>query len=336
MSDAIRVGVIGAGAIAQIAHLGVISRLKGAQLVALADMDVPKAQGLARRFEIPDVYDDIEDLLKYSKPDAVAICTPNHLHKVHVLTALSAGAHVFVERPVALLSTGVREVIAAQERSKRVVMVGMNYRFRSDVQSLLEFLNGGELGTLRAIRAGWYIWRPSGQLAGWRERRAQSGGGAMFDLGLPLVDLALWIAGCPMPKLVTGWFAEPRSGAIVEDTASVMIQCEGGMSILVDVSWHHVGQSERFWFEVMGENGSGAIGPLRVFKGIHGNPTNVTPAGVMGREDALSHSYRAEWAHFLACVRGEAETNGLEEQFVLHRTMEAIAQSANEGRSVEL
>lgn len=331
-----RVGVIGTGAIAQVAHLGVLSRLEDVELVALADIDVPKAQALAKRFDIPDVYDDIEPLLEYGRPDVVVVCTPNHLHRVHVLTALSAGAHVFCERPLALHTAGVREVIAASERAKRVVMVGMNYRFRSDVQGLLEFIKGGELGSLRAIRTGWYIWRPAGQLAGWRVRHAQSGGGAMFDLGLPLVDLALWIAACPKPKLVTGWYSEPRRGSAVEDAAGAMILCEEGLSIVVDVTWHHVGQQERFWFEVMGSDGSGTIGPLRVFKEIHGTPMNVTPTGSQAREDALSHSYRAEWSHFLDVVRGKTEHPGLDEQIVLHRTMEAIGESVAEGRAIEL
>lgn len=332
----LRIGVIGAGAIAQIAHLGVLKRLEGVELTALADIDVSKAQALAERFEIPDVYDDIEDLLASARPDALAICTPNHLHKVHTLTALSAGVHVFCERPLALTSTGVREVIQAQERADRTVAVGMNYRFRSDVQALLGFLNRHELGTLRALRTGWYIWRPRSQLGGWRERLAQSGGGAMMDLGLPLLDLALWMAGCPQPKLVTGWFARPHEGSVVEDTASALIQCEAGLSIFVDVSWHHVGQSKNFWFEVIGTDGSGTIGPLNVFKMIHGTPINVTPQGAHGREDALSLSYRAEWLHFLAMVHGKQEPADLEDQIVLHRTIEAIARSASEGRSVEL
>jgi predicted dehydrogenase len=336
MTESLRVAVIGAGAIAQVAHFGVLKRLEGIELAALSDIDVSKARALAKRFGIPDVYDDIEDLLTYARPDAVAICTPNHLHKVHALTALSAGVHVFCERPLALASSGVREVIEAQQRADRVVAVGMNYRFRSDVQALLEFLHSGELGGLRVIRTGWHIWRPSSQLGGWRERPAQSGGGAMMDLGLPLVDLALWVAGRPQPKTVTGWFAKPREDAVVEDTASALIQCEAGLSVLVDVSWRHLGQSERFWFEVMGADGSGAIGPLKVFKEIHRTPMNVTPQETHRWEDALSHSYRAEWTHFLAMVRGEEEPPGLDDQIVLHRTMEAIARSASEGRSVEL
>ncbi len=336
MSDPVGVGVIGAGAIAQIAHLVALSRMDGVEAVALCDNDLPKAQALARRFGIPDVYDDIEDLLRHSKPDAVAVCTPNHLHEVHVLTALSAGVHVLCERPLALSTEGIERVIAASEPARRTVMVGMNSRFRTDVQAVRAFLAGGELGALRSIRAGWYIFRPTGAAAGWRVRRQESGGGAMLDLGLPLIDLALWLAGCPATKRVTAAFSGEHDDEAVEESGCALILCEHDLSIFVDVSWRHVGQDERYWFDLLGADGSAALAPLRVFKEMHGTPMNVTPSGAASGEDAFSASYRAEWAHFIALVRGEVPRVSLDDQLTLHRTLDAIHGSAREGREVSL
>ena len=74
-----RIGVVGAGAIAQLAHLPVLAKMRGAQLVAICDNDRPKARALADRFGIPDVFTDIEDLLELDELDAVVIATPNHL-----------------------------------------------------------------------------------------------------------------------------------------------------------------------------------------------------------------------------------------------------------------
>ena len=65
---------------------------------------------------------------------------------------LDAGAHVLCERPLALSPAGVERILAARQRAGRVVMVGMNHRFRSDVQAVREFLRRGELGRLTAIR----------------------------------------------------------------------------------------------------------------------------------------------------------------------------------------
>ena len=66
MSDTIRVGVVGAGAITQVAHLPVLRKLKGVQVAAICDADFPKARALADRFQIENAFDDIEELLGHS------------------------------------------------------------------------------------------------------------------------------------------------------------------------------------------------------------------------------------------------------------------------------
>jgi predicted dehydrogenase len=337
VSETIRVGLIGTGAIAQVAHLTVLNRLEGVQVVGLCDTDIAKAQALAGRFNIPDVFDDIEDLLRLAQPDAVVVCTPNHLHEVHTITALSARVAVLCERPLALTAAGVQRVAAAREASGKPVLVGMNHRYRSDIQTIRSFLSGGELGALRSVRAYWHIFRPIGFATGWRERRAESGGGAMFDLGLPLVDLALWLAQCSATKRVSAIHSGRQDRPDdVEDFASVLMQCGAGHSLFVDVSWRHVGPHEKFAFEIVGDLGSAAIGPLAVFKEMHGVPVNVTPAPSEARGDPFTSSYRAEWEHFLKIVRGDARVPDLSDQVLLHQTMEAIQQSAREGREVTL
>lgn len=336
MSAAVRVGVIGTGAIAQVAHLVVLSKIEGVEVVGLCDTDVAKSQALAGRFGVTGVFDDIVDLLRHAKPDAVVICTPNHLHQVHAVTALSQGVSVLCERPLALNAAGVEQVMAAQESSGAHVMVGVNHRYRNDIESVRAFLHGGELGTLRSVRAYWHIFRPTGVATGWRERPAESGGGAMFDLGLPLVDLALWLAQCPATKRVSAMFSgrEGRDG--VEDFASAHLQCGEGHSLFVDVSWRHVGPHEKFAFEIVGDYGSAAIAPLKVYKEMHGTPVDVTPATAESKTDPFSTSYRKEWEHFLGVLRGERPAPELAEQLLLHRTMEAIQRSAHEGREITL
>src|SRR5216117_1713258 len=120
-ADPIRVGVLGAGGIAQVAHLPVLRRLPGVEVAAICDNDVGKAQALAARFEVRDTYDDIEEVLRYANVDVVVICTPNHLHEIHVTSALAAGVHVLCERPLALTLAGVERALAASDKyGKRV------------------------------------------------------------------------------------------------------------------------------------------------------------------------------------------------------------------------
>jgi predicted dehydrogenase len=329
----VRIGMVGAGAIAQIAHLPVLRKMKGVEIVGICDTDGAKARALSQRLGVADSYTDIEDLLEFGKVDAVVISTPNHLHESHVIAALAAGAHVVVERPIALTSAGVAKVLKAAEKAKRNVLVAMNHRFRSDVQAIQKFVLGGELGEIATVHTGWHVFRAAKHQLGWRSRRAESGGGVMMDLGLPMLDLALWIAGRPA---VTRVSAHLRIGGQVDEIGSAQLYCEKDIAIYCDVSWRHVGEGERFWLDMQGAKGSASIAPFRVFKELHGAPVDVTPTGAAGREHQFTQSYRSEWAYFIAGVRGEVELVPPEDQIRLHRVLEAIYRSADEQRDIKL
>src|SRR5689334_4829681 len=111
MTEPVRIGVVGAGAISRPAHLPVLSKMRGAKLVAVCDNDPPKARARAHRFDIEDVYTDIEDLLEAEDLHAVVVATPNHLHEPHVLSAVAAGKDVLCERPLALTARGVERIV---------------------------------------------------------------------------------------------------------------------------------------------------------------------------------------------------------------------------------
>jgi len=332
VKDTVRIGVVGTGAIAQLAHLPVLAKMRGAELVAVCDNDRPKARSLADRFGVPDVFTDIEDLLELDELEAVVIATPNHLHEPHVLSALAANRHVLCERPLSLTSRGVERILAAAARADRTVTVGNNHRYRTDVQTLSRFIQGGELGKTIGFRAGAYHFK--GLSEGWRLRRAESGGGAFLDYGLPLLDLALWIADYPDPVRVTAHMDRGRSSGAVEEAMVVQLECTAGSSFVFDVSSGYVGEEERAWFEVLATRGSARLAPLRVVKELNGRATDVSPSGAAGRESAFIQSYRAELAHFVAVARGETEYEPPTDQIVLHRVTEAIYKSAEEGKEV--
>ena len=335
MADPVRVGVIGAGAITQVAHLPVLRKLKGIEVVAICDTDMPKARALADRFKVPDAFSDIEELLEYEKLDAIAICTPNHLHEPHVMAALSANLHVFVERPLALNTAEVQQVLRAAEKKKRVLMVALNHRYRSDVQIVRSFVQSGELGKVQSVRGSWHVFRPSRSQLGWRTRRDEAGGGAILDLGYAILDLGLWFADGPKPVRVSASLDLAGDGN-VEPSGSAFVVCENDFSVFLDVTWRHIGEGERFGVGVRGSRGTAGINPLHVWKELHGVPTDVAPTGSIGRENPFTASYRAEWAHFMACIRGQATAPDNKEQITLHRVIDAIYQSAKEGRDVDL
>jgi predicted dehydrogenase len=332
-SSNIRIGVVGAGAIAQVAHLPVLRRFRDVEIVGIADNDGAKARAIAQRLGVGAWWTDIEDLLEFAKPDAVLICTPSHLHEAHTTLALAAGAHVVVERPMALSSAGAARVLKAADKARRNVLVAMNHRFRSDVQAVHDFIAGGELGELATLRTGWYVFRAARHQLGWRSRQKESGGGVMMDLGLPMLDLGLWISGRPVVQRVSACL---RTSGQVDEIGSAQLYCDNGTCLYCDVSWRHVGDTERFWLDIQGTGGSASIAPFRVFKELHGQAVDVTPKGAAGREHAFTASYRSEWAYFLAGVRGDVQLVPPEDQIRLHKVIEAIYRSAAEQRDVKV
>jgi predicted dehydrogenase len=337
-SGPVRVALIGAGAIAQLAHLPVLAKMRGAELVAICDNDGAKARALASRFGARDVFTDIEELLDYDELDAVVVATPNHLHEPHVLSALAKKIDVLCERPLSLTTRGVERIVAAAARSGRKVVVGNNHRFRADVQELQRFLRGGELGKMQGLRAGSYVLKGAkgASESGWRARRAEAGGGAFLEHGFPLLDLALWLSSFPEPTRVSAHMERGRAASAVEDSMLVHLECAPGITYTFDVNWAYVGQEERWWFEVLSSRGSARLAPLRVVKELNGRATDVSPTGAAARESAFIQSYRAELAHFIAVVREEAPYDPPTNQVMVHRVLEAIYKAADEGKEIRL
>jgi predicted dehydrogenase len=118
--------------------------------------------------------------------------------------------------------------------------------------------------------------------------------------------------------------------------ASVIVVCEGGLFLAVDVSWRHLADGERFWFDLLGTKGSAGIQPLKIVKDVHGMPTDVTPTGATGRETQFAQSYRAEWTYFLAALKGDVNASPPKDQLLLQRVVDAVYRSADEGRDVLL
>jgi predicted dehydrogenase len=126
-----------------------------------------------------------------------------------------------------------------------------------------------------------------------------------------------------------------REGS-VEDMMLVQLECADGISFSIDVSWAYVGQEERWWFEVISTRGSARLSPLRVVKELNGRPTNVSPTGAAARESVFLQSYRAEIAHFIAVITDEAAYDPPTDQIKVMRVIQAIYQSAEEGREIRL
>ena len=333
--DPVRVAVLGTGAISQIVYLPILAEREDVDLVAVSDVDPHKARTLAGRFGVPRVCTD-EELFADPEIEAVVVCTPNHLHEEQAIQALEAGKHVLVERPVALTPEGVRRIEDAARGTGRRVVAAMMHRYRPDVAALASFVSGGELGRIYACSGAWLNRRVPLQRLTWRQRPREAGGGALMDLGVPALDLCLWLLGYPRIARVKATLT--RGEYEVEDAATVLAETSEGVSVAVEVSWSYFAADDHHAARVMGTEGSGSIPPLQVYKQLGGRPLDVTPRQPLprGGENAYTNAYRREIDHFLRAVADEGDSPFPSEQAELMALVHACYRSAEEGREVEL
>ena len=335
MAENLRVGLLGLGAIAQVVHLPVLHSLEGVTLAGVCDVDRSKATAIANRFGIQQVYKTDDEVFKDPDLDAVIICTPSYLHNAQAIAALEGGKHVLVEKPLAIKADDAEAVLKVAERAGKTLMVAMNNRYRPDIQALKPFAQGGELGNVFLVRGAWLnkkvrIVRPT-----WRHRKETAGGGAMMDLGVQTLDLAMWFLDFPEAKSVFAHM-HPGEGMEVEDTVAIVVRLQNGSAVSLSLSWSLVAERDRHYMRLLGTRGSGSIQPLAVFKELDHGMLDVTPQLPPGRENMYTASYREELADFIETAQGARPYAAPTEQVQLMRIVAAAYQSAAEGREVEL
>jgi predicted dehydrogenase len=331
----VRLAVLGAGAIAQVVHLPMLARMRGVQIAAVLDVERTTARTIAQRFGVEKVARTLDEVVADPSIHGVVVCTPPHLHEEHVREALQAGKYVLCEKPLSLTSDGVQRILAEDGAAGRL-MVAMNQRFRTDAAALRSFVSSGELGDVYYLKTGW-LNRPvtRGKARSWRERKETAGGGAFMDLGLQMLDMALWILGYPKPERLTAHLHHER-GREVEDSAAVMVRLEGDRLVNLECTWSLRAERDRQFLHVLASAGSGSLSPLAVYKDMESGLANVTPPQPQGRENPWTASYRAELAHFVEVVRGMRTADLPREHVTLMRLAEAVYRSAAEGREVEV
>lgn len=137
----IRIGILGAGAVSQVAHLPLLAEREDVELVAVADTDRLKAREVASRFGVAQVLED-RAIIESAQIDAIVVATPNHLHERQALAALEAGKHVLVERPIAMTAAGAARLSEASVVNDRALLGGSRAQVPTRCHSA-PFLRGG-------------------------------------------------------------------------------------------------------------------------------------------------------------------------------------------------
>lgn len=245
-SRTLRLGIIGCGAVTQRRHLPALRRVHGVKISALSDIDAVRLERVAGRFGVAGRYTDYRQLIEHKELDAVAVCVPPKHHAEIACLAIEAEKHVLIEKPLALSLEEcdlLRKSAAAHGALK--VMVGFNLRWHRLVRSARETIRGGELGDIKLVRTVLTSGvRLRDDFADWR-RQQQTGGGALFELGVHHFDLLRFL----LEKEIEEVYASSLSG---DETAIVAARMNGDTQV---VSAFCEGTGENHEFEVYGERG---------------------------------------------------------------------------------
>lgn len=358
--DKLRVGVVGLGWAGQ-QHLKAYSQIEGVEIIAVAGMEDELRAELVQEYSIPHEFRSWEELLDVEDLDAVSVAVPTFLHAPIAIAALERGLHVLSEKPIARNGDEGQLMVDAARKAGRVLDVAFNHRRRGDIQVLKGIIERGDLGRPYYAKASWV--RRSGipKLGSWFTNKEMAGGGPLADIGVHVLDYALYLLGEPKVVSVSaatyaelgprGRGGNDRYTALstnfayeVEDFASAFIRLEGGVTLILESGWaSYRDEADLMDFSVFGTDGGAdlrAVGAsmtpvadLRVYTEKDGKNADYTPSAEPGR------AHQAVVEDFVAVVRGGETVWGAHDgslALTRARIIDACYRSAAEHREVEL
>src|SRR2546423_328087 len=231
----LRVGLVGAGWIAA-DHVAALAKRDDAEVVAVCDVDRPRAQQLAPAGAA--VYEDWHELLEREQVDALWVCVPPLAHREPTVAALERGIHVYLEKPVARSAEDAETIVAAAERNGAVCAVGYQWHATEVLDDLRSALEGQEISLLVGRSIGPTGTRP------WFLDRAQVGGNVL-ERGSHQIDLARAIAGdvVRVQAAASGVLLGQAEGdrGDIEDAATLVLAHEGGAVSTIALAWTRAG-----------------------------------------------------------------------------------------------
>ena len=334
----IRVGVIGLGMGRH--HVRNFLASPDVEAVYACDIDAGRLQSVVELHGLTTpTYADYRKMLADDAIDAVSVCLPNRLHAPVTIAALRAGKHVMCEKPMATTVAEARRMVAEATKADRLLMMHFNQRFSPEGQFLKSLIDTGELGEIYVATCHW-IRRRGIPGRNTFYTKATSGGGALIDIGVHILDLAMWYMGHPEPVAVTGCTYSNFGPALdpafdVDDHAHAFVRFANGASLSLETSWASHVEGEAIGFELRGTRGGARRvgsyqGAYTVFKTSGDTFVDLTPRAPFPPCPDAQCRFAASILH------GEPNAAPGEHGLAAQRVLEALYKSAAKGREVHL
>ena len=327
--DKIRVGIIGAGNIAQSAHLPAYAKRDDVEVAALADWNLERAQDAAKKFGVPHAYTTVEELLEHEDVDYIDICVWNRSHCDVALAAAKAGKAILCEKPMADTLEHALIMKDAIEKAGVPFMLAVPTRYGEEAQLLAQMVEKGKLGEIYYAKTANV--RRRGTPIGWFTDSSKSGGGPVIDIGVHCIDRTWYLMGRPKP--VRRWEAldSDVTAFDTEDSAAGAIHFENGAVMLFEVSWA-LNAPNQGYTQICGTKAGATLEPLTIYgENEEGYLTDNKPT--VGKSGIFDN----EIDHFIHCLRtGETPISPLEDGVTVQRMLDGIYRSARLRREVEI
>jgi predicted dehydrogenase len=222
-TDLPRVAIIGAGSFATNIMVPLLAKQNAVKLCAIASANGVKAAALSKKYNIPDYTSRAEEILDSKEIDCVFILTRHGTHAAFAERALSQNKHVFVEKPLALSEESLASLIAAQQKSGKVLMVGFNRRFSPLFQRLKEFFSDRRQPMAVHFRGNVGYRPPEHWL-----HHPTDGGGVILGEACHYIDVCRWLVGSSITAVEANCVGPSKTKIISEDNVSLSLRFEDG------------------------------------------------------------------------------------------------------------
>lgn len=326
-STPFRVGIIGAGSIAEL-HAAAVTRA-GHRVVAVCDVREEAADRLASTYEAHG-YTDHRRLLAEAEVDGVIVTVPHALHAPIALDAIAAGAHVLIEKPLAVSSAEAHRIIAAAQVAGVVVAVGHVLHFMPNLVAADELIRSGAIGApvlLTERRASDYS---DGSRPDWFFDPAIAGGGILMNVGTHAIDRIQWFGGSPIVR--AHGFVAARPGSRVETEAMSVFELANGARASLTVTGTGLPFTEVM--SVVGETGALTVERghgVRLFTG--GTLQDTIAPG----DDDTSTAFTDQFLDFVhAATSGDRPRVSAQYGLEVLEVAQAVYESARRGEPVDV
>ncbi|MFP4376011.1 MAG: Gfo/Idh/MocA family protein [Spirochaetales bacterium] len=332
--------VVGAGGISNAWFPNLVA--SGAEIIGIVDLDPARAKAAIEKHglvaETP-TFSSLPEALDAERPDLVCDLTPPAFHFETARTALSAGCHVYSEKPMCDDLTKAAELNALAARMDKTYAIMQNRRFRPEIVRFKQSIERGDIGTLTTLNADFYL---GPHFGGFREEMEHV---LLFDMAIHTFDMARFISGadpqavyCHEWNPAGSWYSHGASAvAIFEMSGGVVFTyrgswCAEGQSTSWESEWHAVGTTGSARWD-----GGAGLAAERLVAGAEGFARTVEAVELPAPEVWEKSGHAAAIDDFLNCLREgrQPQTHGGDNVRSLAMTLEAI-RSAEQGKRIEI